>query len=212
MNRKAEKFFDAITLLREDLVEEAQNYVFRRKRSAWKSFGSLAACIALVASLGMLAILPRGCGAGGMDSSSSGSMNNNSAPPASSEPAAPPPDANGDIPYGDGAADDWNSSAAPSDPPGADVPPNVGMGGPAQFNAQVLEILEDEVLVELLPDEVLPMGASCVHIPITALDGLPPLHPGDVVAVSCETLYLVDGEAVAEAAGTEVQLLEPDGP
>ena len=63
MNQKAEKFFDAITLLREDLVEEAQNYVFRKKRSGWKTLGSLAACMALVASLGLLAAMPRGCGA-----------------------------------------------------------------------------------------------------------------------------------------------------
>ena len=204
MSRKAEKFFDAITLLREDLVEEAQTYVFRRKRSAWKTFGSLAACIALVASLGILTILPRGCGAG-MDSSSSGSMNNSSAPPASSDSAAPSPDANVDV-------DDGSPSAAPSDPSGETAPPDVGMGGPAQFNAQVLEILEDELLVELLPDEGLLMGASCVHIPTAGLDGLPALQPGDVVAVSCETLYLVDGEVIVEAAGTEVQLLEPAGP
>ena len=205
MNRKAEKFFDAITLLREDLVEEAQTYVFRRKRSAWKTFGSLAACIALVASLGILTILPRGCGAS-VDSSSSGSMNNNSAPPASSDSAAPSPDANGDYNYGDG-----NPGTAPSDSTG-EAPPDIGMGDAAQFNARVLEILEDELLVELLPDEGLMMGASRVHILTAGLDGLPALQPGDVVAVSCETLYLVNGEVIAEAAGTEVQLLEPDGP
>ncbi len=212
MNRKAETFFDAITLLREDLVEEAQNYVFRRKRSVWKKFGSLAACIALVASLGMLAILPRGCG--GSDSSSGANMN--SSPPQTSESSSPaemPPDATEDALCGDGSTGSESPGAAPSDPSGEEAPPpDTGMGGPARFNAQVLEILEDELLVELLPDEGLLVGASRVHIPTAGLDGLPALHPGDVVAVSCETFSLVDGEVIAEAVGTEVQLLEPDGP
>ena len=50
MNRKAEIFFDAITLLPEDMVEEAQVYTFRKSRTAWKKFGSLAACLMLVVS------------------------------------------------------------------------------------------------------------------------------------------------------------------
>lgn len=62
MNRKAELFFDAITLLPEDLVEEAQDYAFRKSPARWRKFASLAACLMLVASLGLLAALPKGCG------------------------------------------------------------------------------------------------------------------------------------------------------
>ena len=43
MNPKTDIFFDAITLLPEDVVEEAQNFRFRRKSSSWKKVGSLAA-------------------------------------------------------------------------------------------------------------------------------------------------------------------------
>ena len=201
MSQKAEKFFDAITHLREDLVEEAQSYVFRKRRSGWKTFGSLAACMALVVSLGMLAAMPRGCGAANNDSS------------APMTPAASPADENrgasGGVEYGDGLA---NGDTAPPAEPSGEAPPDIGMGGPARFSAQVLEILEDGVLVELLPDEGLLLGASRVRIPTAGLEDLPALRPGDVVEVSCETLYLVNGEVIAEAAGTEVWLVEPENP
>ena len=36
MSRKSEKFFDAVTHLREDLIEEAQNYKFHKKTAVWK--------------------------------------------------------------------------------------------------------------------------------------------------------------------------------
>ena len=58
MNRKGETFFDAITLLPEGMVEEAQDYVFRKSRTSWRKFASLAACMMLVVSLGLLAALP----------------------------------------------------------------------------------------------------------------------------------------------------------
>ena len=54
MNRKAEIFFDAITLLPEDMIEEAQEYRLRKNRTSWKRFASLAACLMLVASLSLL--------------------------------------------------------------------------------------------------------------------------------------------------------------
>ena len=198
MSQKAEKFFDAVTHLREDLVEEAQSYAFRKRRSGWKTFGSLAACMALVVSLGMLTVLPRGCGAANNDSS------------APMTPAASPADENTGASGGVAYGDRW--VGAPPAEPSSEAPPDIGMGGPAQFNAQVLEILEDEILVELLPDEAVLMGASRVRIPMAGLEDLPTLRPGDAVAVSCETLYLVNGEVIAEAAGTEVQLIEPENP
>ena len=68
MKEKAERLFDAITLLKEDLVEEAQNYRFRKRPAVWRRVGSLAACLVLLASLSLLA-LPRGCGSSGGNSS-----------------------------------------------------------------------------------------------------------------------------------------------
>ena len=84
MNRKAEIFFDAITLLPEDMIEEAQEYRFRKSRASWKRFASLAACLMLVASLSLLAALPKGCGGGapGPDF--------NTSPSGSSGDSAPP--------------------------------------------------------------------------------------------------------------------------
>ena len=45
MNPKADVFFDAITHLREEIVEEAQDYRFRKETAVWKKLGSLAACL-----------------------------------------------------------------------------------------------------------------------------------------------------------------------
>ena len=42
MSQKAEILFDAITGIREDLVEEAQRHVFCR-RARWRRYGGLAA-------------------------------------------------------------------------------------------------------------------------------------------------------------------------
>lgn len=199
MNRKAEKFFDAITLLREDLVEEAQNYVFRRQRSGWKKFGSLAACVMLVMSLGLLAVMPKGCGGGAPPSAD---MNTSAAAPAA--PAEAPP-VSGEPSCGDGSAGGSGADTAPRPPEGEGEP---DIGGPAQFHAQVLEVLEDGLLAELLPEDGLRMGAERVRISTDGLDSLPAFRPGDTVYVSCWMVSLEDGEAVAEDV-TELRLAEP---
>lgn len=67
--RAADVFFDAITQIREELVEEAQQYVFRR-RISWRQYaGAAAACLAL--ALG-LSLLIRSGGMGGSSGSDSG--------------------------------------------------------------------------------------------------------------------------------------------
>ena len=67
--RAADVFFDAITQIREELVEEAQQYVFRR-RISWRQYaGAAAACLAL--ALG-LSLLIRSGGVGGSSGSDSG--------------------------------------------------------------------------------------------------------------------------------------------
>lgn len=131
MNPKAEKFFDAITLLREDIVEEAQDYRFRKKTAVWKKFGSLAACLVLLASISLL-MLPRGCGSGG---SGSADMNNSSAPMASADSCAP-----ADEPVS------GDTAPEPSEAPADD--PEYGQAEQRQFTAAVIEIYEDSILVE----------------------------------------------------------------
>ena len=195
MNRQAEKFFDAITLLREDLVEEAQNYVFQKKRSGWKKFGSLAACVMLVLSLGMLTILPKGCGAGGSDSSGNTSGAPMEAPPASNE--VPPPS---------GSSDAGNSSdSAPRPPVGNNEPgQGSGPGSPAEvrFMGQVSEILEEGLLIEPFNDYLAVAGA--LYVPTEGLEDLPEFYPGAVVEVVCGEVTGGTAEGV-----TEVWLLEP---
>lgn len=205
MNRRAETFFDAITFLREDLVEEAQDYVFRRRRSGWRKFGSLAACVMLVMSLGLLAVMPKGCGSAGdmvscdMNTSSGAPASPAEAPPASGEPS-------------DGSVGGSGTDTAPH-PPEGEGNPDFGLGedGPVQFSARVVEVLEDGLLAELLPEEPGLFGTDRVRISTAGLDGLPALQPGDVVFVSCGAASLEDGEILAEDV-TELRLAEPDGP
>ena len=196
MNPKAEKFFDAITLLREDLVEDAQNYVFRKKVRVWKKIGSLAACMALVASLGLLAALPKGCGSsGGTD------MITNEAPPPA--PAEMPPSSS--EPSSDGTAG-ANTDTIPRPPEGEEQPE---MGGPVRFSGQVLEVLEDELLVE--PFDTLSGNPSMVHIPTAGMENLPEFYPGGVVMVTCRQFVFVYDAAVAVGV-TELDLVEPETP
>lgn len=161
MKRKSEAFFDAITLLPAEIVEEAQNYVFRKQYAAWKKFGSLAACAALVISLGMLAILPRGCGGG---------ASGNTAPPATGESAPASCD-----------------TAAPSDMP--QDPGDGGGYGSAesvQFTARVIDILDSgtkpAVLVEPLEGEA---ERNCADRIVVSADGeIPVLEAGDLICVT----------------------------
>ena len=54
--RGAEKLFDAITEVREDLVEEALDYRFQAKKAVpWQRYAKWAACLALVVCIGYLA-------------------------------------------------------------------------------------------------------------------------------------------------------------
>ena len=69
MREKAEIFFDAVTCVREALVEEAQRHVFRR-RSRRPQYLALAACAALAVCLGLFSLLPAGGGVQGKGISS----------------------------------------------------------------------------------------------------------------------------------------------
>ena len=75
--RGAEKLFDAITEVREDLVEEALDHHFSAKKAIpWQRYAKWAACLALVVCIGYLAA-NLDLGMGGMNSTadSSGSAN-----------------------------------------------------------------------------------------------------------------------------------------
>lgn len=167
MNPKAEIFFDAITLLEEDLVEEAQDYRFRKKRTVWKKLGSLAACLMLIASISLLA-LPRGCGG-------SAPKMNNSSVPYSTDSSAPAetPDQN--------APDSGEPAApAPAETPAGAPEDGHGQIETVQFTAVVLAIDSDYILLGSLEgtDE-----DDQVKARINGLE-LPELAEGDTVRVT----------------------------
>ena len=163
MNPKSEIFFDAITLLPEDMVEEAQTYAFRKSMSSWKKVGSLAACMVLVVSLGLLAALPRGCGGSGAG-----------------------PDCNDAPASGEQAPDVGWDGAAPGDMPEApEDSPAYGLET-VQFTARVVEVLEpgtrSAVLVEPLEGEA--ERDSADRIVVSVEGELPALQAGDLVRVT----------------------------
>lgn len=69
--RPEEKLFDAVTGIDEELVDSAQNYVFRKQTQPWQRVASLAACLLVMVSIGY-GILLMG-GVGGSDSASNSS-------------------------------------------------------------------------------------------------------------------------------------------
>ena len=189
MNRKAEVFFDAITLLPEELVEEAQTHVFRKDRTAWKKVGSLAACMMLVVSLGLLAALPRGCGG-----AAPGPESNDAAPPAVSGDKAP------EGGYGS------SSGAAPQDAPQTpEAIPGDGLEA-VQFTARVVEVLDagtrPAVLVEPLEGE--PERNTADRIVVSVDGELPVLAEGDLVRITYDGMIQETYPAgIAGAASVE---------
>lgn len=180
MKPKTEIFFDAITLLREDIVEEAQDYRFRKKQAVWKKFGSLAACLVLIASISLL-MLPRGCGSSGgnADMNSSGAPMAPAEEPASGDPAPEP----GDTPLG-----------------------GYGHREQTEFTAVVIVIDESSILVEPLEGEHLRDSYGQVVVVTRDLE-LPELAVGDEIRITFDGWIAESDPAVI--TGTEaVELLE----
>lgn len=161
MNPGAEKIFDGITHIREELVEAAQDYRFRRRTAVWRYLGNLAACLGLVTVIGLAGLfllLPRGCGASGGGSKADMDM----AEPADRAPSA-------DAPYGDVNQAPQTSEPAPA----------------LCLEARVTELGETELLAELLPGQDAPEEARILAVPLEGLAELPALRPGDAVRILC---------------------------
>lgn len=154
MNPKAEIFFDAITGLREDLVEDAQDYRFRRRSGAWKKFGSLAACLALIASLSLLS-LPRGCGGASPD--------NGASPPTAADSCAP----------GEGAV--LGGALQEPEAPAQSPEGSYGEAESWQLDVQVVELREGALLAETKDGPLLVVTEGLA---------LPELRPGDRVRLT----------------------------
>lgn len=159
--RKEEIFFDAITNIREDLVEAAQDYAFRR-RVRWERWAGLAACLALAAFLSLPFLLPSG-GSGGAPNSAADQA-------APSAPEAVPP---AEAPAGDsGDAGEVSGEPAPGASEGAAL---------LRFNATVLEVRENGLLVEPDPDAGI---AVRVEVPLDGVANLPALAVGDRITIT----------------------------
>lgn len=166
MREKAEILFDAVTGIREELVEEAQDYVFRR-RSPWRRYMPLAACLALAVCLGWFGLLFSG-GMGG------GNKSADSAPPAAGVDAAPEDPAPSDTLLG-GEYGGGDGAEAPGCPP----PEPVGR----TFTARVVELDGDTLLVRPLPGGDLPAGTDRAAVSLEGLEERPDLQAGDKVEI-----------------------------
>ena len=165
---KAEIFFDAITGLREELVEEALDCRFRR-RVPWSRYAGLAACLALVVCVGWFGLMLAGGGMGG-----SGADNGFSTSSGGSE-------VSGD-------------TSPPRSPEGGQetVVPGHGLGEAAweTFMASVLEVHEGYLLVEPLEGEAVRGSADRITVSTGQLEDLPALEAGDVVTVAFDGVVM----------------------
>ena len=165
--KKAEIFFDAITNIREELIEAALDHPLHKKASPWRRYMAVAACLALMVTVGFGALqLGLFGGMGGSDSASSdagfnGSVEDSLAPGISNTET----DAGGNAAV-DGSDDCYDDSSSPF-----------------QFGAIVLSVQETYLLVEPLEGESIRNSADRIMVSIVGEAGLPELEKGDMVTV-----------------------------
>ena len=184
---KAEILFDAITAVREDLIEAAQNYVFHKKPSAWRRYAALAACLVVVAGLGFGALrLGLLDGMGGSGSNTSGAA--------------------------DGAVPE-SSGETTSDTAGGDTAGDTGDTGDAAaettFHAAVLEVHDGWLLVEPLEGEDILSSADRFMVSLAGVEEIPDLEAGDEVAVTFDGM--IRESYPAQITATGIELLSGEG-
>lgn len=167
--REAEILYDAITGIRETIVEEAQDYRFQKRAPQWRRYAGLAACLALVVCIGYFA---SHIGMKGGDNGAS----SNSAPPNASESAG----SNGCAAPGDG------SDQASGEMPGS----SSGSLDQETFTAAVLEIHDSWLLVEPLEGEAIHASADRIMVSVSGLEGIPSLQAGDRVDITFDGVLL----------------------
>ena len=180
---KAEILFDAITAVREDLIEAAQNYVFHKKPSAWLRYAALAACLVVVAGLGFGALrLGLLDGMGGSGSNTSGAA--------------------------DGAVPE-SSGETTSDTAGGDTAGDTGDTGDAAaettFHAAVLEVHDGWLLVEPLEGEDILSSADRFMVSLAGVEEVPDLEAGEEIAVTFDGM--IRESYPAQVTATRVERL-----
>lgn len=194
--KKAEIIYDAITNVRESLIEEALDHRFRKK-IPWQRYAALAACLVLFISVMplMIAIVsPKG----GADSAA----NSTAAAPQSPEavqdknhgaPGAAEP---GAAPSTSGAAMESSpAETAPAEPAPAPAEP----AETAAFTAEVLDVSDGRLWVRPLTGLAF---TDPLEVDITGVTALPELQPGDRVCITFDGI--VQPAEPARIAAAEV--------
>ena len=159
--RPEEKLFDAVTGIDEELVDSAQNYVFRKQPQPWQRVASLAACLLVMVSIGY-GILLMG-GVGGSDSASNSSTGD-TAPESGS--------AGGNA----GISGDIDDSADAGDQEGA--------AETVTFTATVLEVREGSLLVEAVEGDAMLATADRILVDTGGADLPDGVAEGAVVEIT----------------------------
>ena len=177
--RPEEKLFDAITGIDEELVDSAQNYVFRKQPRKWQRAASLAACLLIVASIGfgLLQMASLG-GMGGSDSAAN----------TTGDAAAPEDSADGG--NAGGAGDDsllgnaGNSDGGTDTTTGDSSDQEGAQAASTIFTAMVLEVGDSYLLVEPVAGD--PMLATADRIQVPTGDVILPdgVTPGAVLTIT----------------------------
>lgn len=181
---KAEIIFDAITGIREELIDGAQDYRFQKQRRAWGRYAALAACLALALWAGW-----SGLTGGGGTSGSNAAM-----PPQSAETCP----REGDTGSDKTPEQSENSSGGTNPADGAAV---------HSFTATVLEVRDGYLLLEPAEGESIRSSADRIEASTGGVGDLPELEAGDRVVVT----YTGGVQETYPAQVTEVtgiQLLE----
>lgn len=165
-----EKLFDAITGVREDLIEEALDHRFVRPSFHWQRMAALAACLLFVVgvSLGALRFFTWGCGG----AAPNGAQQNSSTECAPGD-AAPPR-----LPAGSDSSASLDKPQAPDNDSGA------GGAEQAVMEATVLSVHQGYLLVEPAAGDPVLDTADQVEVPTAEVAELPALAPGDRVQVT----------------------------
>lgn len=195
---KAEIFFDAITNIREELIEEAQNHRFRR-RVRWERYAGWAACLALVVCVGWfgLTLARGGMGGSGADSGFSASSGSSAGGEVSGDTAPPPQSPEGSS----------GGTAVPGDVPELGGTPE-GEDDWDVFTATVLEVHEDYILVQPQEDEVQRLGADRVTVTTKGLENLPELEAGSLVEITWNA-FIFDTYPLQLGTVYSIELIEP---
>ena len=172
--RKSEIFFDAITNIKEALIDDALDYRFTKRHIPWQRYMSMAACLALVATVGFAAA-QMGIFGGGSNKSDTSNM---AAPDTENQKGSAPEES---------VLEDSSTSSS-------DTGGNAGTGSAEEgksepmetvkFGATILEVSDTWLLVEPLEGEEILTSADRFMVSITDVDQLPELKEGYEIVIT----------------------------